>query len=132
MPAPKRIHHINFVVRDLDSAIGFYENVIGLPAFAVVDHDLRGSRIARSKVGDTWFVLVCPDDASSVPGQHLERHGEGFFLLSFGVHDLADSLARVDERDRGDARHGILDWRVADIGDHHGASLQFTEEPAEP
>ena len=122
MSAPKRIHHINFVVRDLESAIGFYENVIGLPAFAVLDHDLR------SKVGDTWFVLVCPYDETSVPAQHLKQHGEGFFLLSFGVEDLDKRLLQVASGDRGDIRQGILDWRIADAGTHFGAGLQFTEE----
>ena len=128
MPAPKRIHHINFVVRDLDSAISFYEDVIGLPAFAVLDHDIRGSRIARSRVGDAWFVLVCPHDPASVPGQHLARHGEGFFLLSLGVEDLDASLARISASDRGEIRHGILDWRIADVGKHFGTSLQLTED----
>ena len=128
MPPPRRIHHINFVVRDLDNAIEFYENVIGLPTFAVLDHDIRGSRIARSRVGETWFVLVCPYDRSSIPGRHLERHGEGFFLLSFGVDDLPASLSRIEAEDRGDVRDGILDWRVADIGEHCGAALQLTED----
>lgn len=129
MPAPKRIHHINFVVRDLESAIEFYEDVIGLPKFAELDHDIRGSRIARSKVGDTWFVLVCPYDKASIPGRHLERHGEGFFLLSFGVNDLETILARINTANRGELRPGILNWKVADIGEHQGTSLQLTEDP---
>ena len=129
MAAPTRIHHVNFVVRDLEKAIDFYENVIGLPPFTIIDHPVRGSRIARSAVGGTFFVLVCPYDAASAPGQHLRRHGEGFFLLSFGVADLTETLSRVGASDRGDERQGILDWSVADIGDHFGANLQLTKDP---
>lgn len=130
MPAPACIHHINFVVRDLDQATDFYERVIGLSPFVVVEHDVRGSRIARSKVGDTWFVLVCPHDEASVPGRYLKEHGEGFFLLSLGVSDLEQHLKQLEEGDRGDIRHGILDWRIADAGGHFGANLQFTEDSA--
>ncbi len=130
MTSPKRIHHINFLVRDLDAAIRLYEESMGLPPFVTVDHDIRGSRIARSKIGDTWFVLICPYDDESVPGRHLKEHGEGFFLLSLGVNDLEEHLRQLEERDRGDIRQGILDWRIADAGTHFGANLQFTEDSA--
>ncbi len=123
-----RLHHINFVVRDLEAATRRFEQELGLPPFETVDHAVRGSRIARSRVGETYLVLVCPYDAESVPGQYLSEHGEGFFLLSFGVDDLDASLARIAEGDRGAIRQGILDWRIADIGTWFGAGVQLTED----
>lgn len=123
-----RIHHINFVVRDLEAAISRYEQELGLPAFSVSEHAPRGSRIARTKIGDTWLVLVCPQDADSAPGAYLAQHGEGFFMLSFGVDDLEERLKRISEHDRGNIRDGILDWKVANIGDWFGAELQLTQD----
>ncbi|MDJ0917370.1 MAG: VOC family protein [Woeseiaceae bacterium] len=128
MKPPNRIHHINFLVRDLDAAIRLYEDSMGLAPFVEIDHAVRGSRIARSKIGETWFVLICPYDDTSVPGRHLKEHGEGFFLLSLGVDDLDEHLRQLEEAERGDIRQGILDWTVADAGMHFGASLQFTDE----
>ncbi len=122
----RRLHHINFVVRDLDAAIARYENELGLGPFETVDHGPRGSHIARARVGETWFVLVSPYDPASVPGRHLAAHGEGFFLLSFGVDDFDESLARQPEA--GPVRDGILDWRIADIGNWFGAELQLTDD----
>ncbi|MEM1174303.1 MAG: VOC family protein [Pseudomonadota bacterium] len=124
-----RLHHINFVVRDLEAAIHRFENELQLPPFQTVDHAPRGSHIARSRVGETYVVLVCPYDPASVPGRFLDEHGEGFFLLSFGVDDLEDSLRAIDERDQGPVRQGILDWRVADVGSWFGANLQLTANP---
>ncbi|MEM8685160.1 MAG: VOC family protein [Pseudomonadota bacterium] len=124
-----RLHHINFVVRDLEAAIHRFENELRLPPFQTVDHAPRGSHIARSRVGETYVVLVCPYDPASVPGRFLDEHGEGFFLLSFGVDDLEDSLRAIDERDQGPVRQGILDWRVADVGSWFGANLQLTANP---
>ncbi len=109
-----RIHHVNFVVKDLDEAMPRLEAALGLQRFDIVDHAPRGARIARSKIGESWLVLVEPYDVKSVPGQHLANHGEGFFLLSLGTD--------------GDFewRDGILDWSVADVGEYYGVNFQLT------
>ncbi len=130
--SPQRIHHINFIVRDLAEATAHYERTLGVDPFIVVDHPLRGASAARSRVGECWLVLVCPYDAESVPGRFLAEHGEGFFLLSLGVEDLAEAIEQLasDGIECTDiaARAGILDWRVADIGELHGALMQLTED----
>jgi len=118
MPA-SRIHHVNFVVEDLDEAMPRFEATLGLAPFEVVDHAPRGARIAHSKLGESWFVLVAPYDPESVPGRYLSTHGEGFFLLSLATDDSHEW------------RDGILNWQVADIGDVNGASFQVTKETRE-
>lgn len=124
-----RLHHINFVVCDLDAAIERFDRELGLAPFETVEHAPRGSRIARCRVGETWLVLVCPMDDDSVPGRYLAEHGEGFFLLSLGVDDLEASLDRVATA--GEIRDGILDWQVADIGRWFGAELQLSRDSAQ-
>jgi methylmalonyl-CoA/ethylmalonyl-CoA epimerase len=127
-----RIHHINFIVRDLHEAMARYERILGLDSFVVVDHPTRSAKVARSRVGESWLVLVSPYDADSAPGRYLEKNGEGFFLLSLGVDDLAQRLEQLESEgiDTVDAtsREGILDWRVADIGAIHGANIQLTDD----
>ena len=130
--SPQRIHHINFIVRDLAEATANYERTLGVDPFVVVDHPLRGASVARTRVGECWLVLVCPYDAESVPGRFLAEHGEGFFLLSLGVEELAETIEKLaaDGVKYTDtkARAGILDWRVVDIGTVHGAMMQLTED----
>ncbi len=115
MPA-SHIHHVNFVVHSLDEAMPRFEQALGLAPFEVVDHAPRGARVARSRLGESWFVLVEPYDSESVPGKHLAEHGEGFFLLSVATDEDYDW------------RSGILDWEVADLGELHGAALQATRQ----
>jgi len=130
--SPTRIHHLNFVVRDLDEATARFEQTLGVGPFETVDHAPRGALVARTRIGDCWLVLVCPYDEGSVPGQFLARHGEGFFLVSFGVDDLEGRLAQLHSSGQvtEDAapRNGILDWQVADIGEVHGTLLQLTQD----
>jgi methylmalonyl-CoA/ethylmalonyl-CoA epimerase len=116
MVTPTGIHHVNFIVRDLDEAMPRFEKMLGLNPFEVVDHALRGARVARTRLGDSWFVLVAPYDSESVPGQFLAEHGEGFFLLSLASSSVANP------------RDGILDWKVEDLGELHGAQFQLTED----
>ena len=93
-----------------------FEKTLGLQPFEVVDHAPRGAKVARSRLGESWIVLVAPYDRDSVPGQHLVKHGEGFFLLS------------VAGDGEFEWRDGILDWQVADLGSVHGAKLQVTRD----
>lgn len=114
-----RVHHVNFVVRDLEAACARFERLLGLECFEIIDHPSRGSRIARSKAGDSWVVLVCPDDPESVPGRHLAEHGEGLFLLSVGTASMPGSA---------EIRRGVDDWVVADVGTLGSAVLQLCDD----
>ena len=133
--AATRIHHINFIVRDLDAATAEFERLLGLEPFERVDHATRGATIAKSRVGDSWILLVCPYDPESVPGRFLEQHGEGFFLLSVGTQDLDAELERLVESGAAPAdeapRAGIEGWRVADVAEVYGAILHLTDDPGQ-
>ena len=129
---PTRIHHINFVVHDLEEAMARFERALGVDPFQVIDYRPRGARVARTRIGESWLVLVSPHDPASVPGRYLAEHGEGFFLVSLGYEDIVQQLERLEsegiEAIDQVPRSGILDWRVADIGDLHGAKIQLTDD----
>jgi methylmalonyl-CoA/ethylmalonyl-CoA epimerase len=122
------IHHINFVVRDLDAAIPVYEKILGMPVTARDHLESRGIDSARFRVGDAWVVLVQPVRPGTVPARHLEAHGEGFFLMSLDVDSLDEQVDRLGaDAFSGTERPGIEDWRVRDIdvAQTFGAQLQL-------
>ena len=133
MEHPKSIHHINFIVANLQESIEKYQTLLGLGAFEIEDLPKRGVKTARINLGGTWLVLVSPTRADSVPGQFLKTQGEGFFLLSFGVGDLKSALKYYESNGllaSGSAiRNGILDWRVIDLQTQEafGAKFHLTE-----
>lgn len=129
---PRRVHHLSFVVSDLDSAALRLRQMLDVEPFEFIDYPSRNATVARTRVGETWLVLVCPDDDQSPPGRYLAARGEGLFLVSFGVDDIQDDLRRLSEdgftATNQAPRNGIVDWIVADIGELCGTILQLAQD----
>ena len=127
------IHHINFLVRDLEAAVARYQALLGVSDVLYGDLAGREVRTARFRVGDIWWVLVQPTTADSVAARHLEQHGEGFFLLSLGVASLDGAMAQVrsagGEFTSTQPRQGLADWQVIDLTAEQffGTQLQLCE-----
>jgi len=126
----QRIHHINFLVRDLARAIEAWQAVLGRAPDSRDHLATRGVDIARFRLGETWLVLVQPVRDGTEPARHLAERGEGFFLLSLSVDDLAAETARLgEERFVGPARDGLDGWRIRDLdaAEFAGVQLQLCE-----
>lgn len=129
----RRVHHLNFLVRDLEAAIGRYEAALGVRVERLDELPGRGVRTARFRAGETWIVLVQPV-ADGEPMRALERDGEGFFLVSYEVDDVeaaaAKSRAAGAPTTSEAPRQGLDGWRVIDLAPAgmHGALVQLCEE----
>ena len=127
----QRIHHINFIVRDLESAVPVWEQILARPVTSRDQLDERGVDIACFDLDQTWIVLVQPTRPGTVPAAHLEKHGEGFFLMSFETDSLQSEVDRLGEAAfDGPERRGLENWRVRDVGTAgmFGAQVQFVED----
>ncbi len=125
----KSVHHINFIVADLDAAVQAYQKILGIGAFEYEELPERRVSTARVRVGEVWIVLVSPQCENSVAGRYLEAHGDGFFLMSFGVDNLDQAMAELAQRGalpaERTAHAGILDWRVADLETEDSLGVRF-------
>jgi methylmalonyl-CoA/ethylmalonyl-CoA epimerase len=130
----KKIHHINFLVKNLDEGIRRYRDLLGLEGFILDELPGRGVVTARVALGEQWLVLVQPLDPDGVPGRHLAEHGEGFFLISYAVDDLPNATNHVQRNGftmtADEPRQGLEDWQVVDIDIRHtmGVQMQFCQE----
>lgn len=130
----KRIHHINFVVENLDASIRQYEKIFGEDVFEKDGLPERGVLTARAKVGEQWFILVQPVDLSLAPGRHLREKGEGFFLMSLEVDSMGKSVRELSNKGikftSKSERKGLMNWWVQDLekDDTSGEQLQLCEE----
>lgn len=112
-----RIHHLTFVVHDLEESIRRYQVDLDVESLDREALPARGVRTARFCVGGVWIVLAQPT-AEGAPMQHLREHGEGLLLVSYGVSNLDEALAMLDHKGitrAGPPRTGVSGWRVVDI-----------------
>ncbi len=130
----RNVHHINFLVADLDQAVERYKDLFEIESVEVEELPDRGVVTARFDVNGVWIVLVQPVDDESEAARVLKEQGEGVFLISFGVDDLEGMRAKLVAKGAIDesatARDGLLNWRVIDLNPEivFGAPLQLTEE----
>jgi methylmalonyl-CoA epimerase len=90
-PSPT-IAHIGVAVPDLEAALAFYRDVLGLTPGApeVVD----GATIASLPFGESQIELLCPASADSPVAKFLDRRGPGIHHICLRVPDLGAALAR--------------------------------------
>ena len=90
-----RVHHVAVVVRDLEAALGFYRDVLGLELEVVQEIPSDRVRIAFLPLGETKIELVSPTDDTTGVARFLASKGEGFHHVCFEVPDLAEALTRL-------------------------------------
>jgi methylmalonyl-CoA/ethylmalonyl-CoA epimerase len=89
-----RIHHIGYVVRDLDA---FAASMPGLTQIADVVDPLQHARLALYTAGDGSMIeLIQPENKQAFTWAHLERSGEGLHHICYeGIAaDAIDGLLR--------------------------------------
>ncbi len=90
-----RVHHVAVVVRDMDAALGFYRDMLGLAPGPVVPIPPDRVNIAFLPVGGVKLELVEPTDETTGVARFLASRGEGFHHVCFEVPDVAATLARL-------------------------------------
>lgn len=95
MPEIKHIHHVAILVEDIDSALQFWRDLLGLEPASVMNIPQEAARIAFLPVGETEIELVQPTTTDSGLSRFLEKHGPGMHHLCFEVANLQAYLIRL-------------------------------------
>ena len=127
----ERIHHLTFVVRDLEASLARYEREFAVTGILRESLPGRGVLTGRFMIGETWMVLVQPV-GPGVTADHLREHGEGLLLMSLQVASLDTAAQQLRSRGvdvLGAERRGLADWRIQDFNSNAvpGATLQLCE-----
>ena len=115
----KRIHHIDYVVRDLDRAVAQYRKLFGAPLENRERLESRGVEMARFQLGGTWIVLVQPTREDSPVKRFLDQHGEGFYHIAYEVDDLPGMVSTLKAQGvklmNDTPRRGLQGWKLVDL-----------------
>ena len=91
-----RIHHVAFIVRSIDEAVGLWRDLLGLDLETVTEIAEDRVRIAFLTVGESKVELVEPTDDTTGVARFLASNGEGFHHVCFEVSNLAETLLRLE------------------------------------
>lgn len=95
-----RIDHLAIAVPDIDAALSFYRDALGLPLSEVEDVEREGVRVAFLPLGDSHIELVQPTQEGTGIAKWLGKHGQGLHHVCVRVDDIEATLARL-------ASHGV-------------------------
>lgn len=136
--AVKRIDHVAIVVPELDEAIAFYRDVLGLRLERVEQVAEQEVTVAFFPTGDSEVELLEPATESSGVARFLEKRGPGMHHLCLEVDDIRQTLD--DLRARGVE---LIDEQPREVGggkklaflhprSTYGVLIELYELPAAP
>ena len=85
-----RIAHVGIAVADLDAALAFYRDVLGL--FPHPAEEADGATIVSLPFGDAEVELLAPRAPDGPIARFLERRGPGIHHICYRVPDLDAAL----------------------------------------
>ncbi|MFD1079646.1 methylmalonyl-CoA epimerase, partial [Longispora fulva] len=92
------IEHIGIAVSNLDAAIDFYEDKLGLKCYRVEEVQDQKVKTAFFMVGQTKLELLESTSPEGPIGKFIEKRGEGLHHLAFAVEDLQENLDELSEK----------------------------------
>lgn len=93
----KKISHIAIVVPDLDEAMSFWVETLGLPLAHVEHVPDQDVDVAFLPSGTSEIELLEPISDSSGVSRFLEKRGPGMHHICFEVDDIEAMLAKMKE-----------------------------------
>jgi methylmalonyl-CoA/ethylmalonyl-CoA epimerase len=94
----KKLSHVSIAVENVDEAVKFYRDVLGLDVSRTVTLDDRQLKIAFIKIGETEIELLEPLNQDNTVRRYLDRWGPGLHHICFEVDDIGISMETLKAR----------------------------------
>jgi methylmalonyl-CoA/ethylmalonyl-CoA epimerase len=95
---PIKINHIAVVVEDVQAALGFWHEALGIPLAQVEHNEGESVDIAFLPLGDGEIELIAPFTGDSGVAKYLAKKGAGLHHLCIDVDDVAAVLDQLKAR----------------------------------
>ena len=95
---PQYIEHIGIAVKNLDEAIAYYENVLGLKCYKIEEVKDQKVKTAFFKIGETNIELLETTDPEGPIGKFIKKRGEGIHHIAFAVNNISESLKEAESK----------------------------------
>jgi methylmalonyl-CoA/ethylmalonyl-CoA epimerase len=95
---PTHIEHIGIAVENLDKAIRFYEQVLGLECYAIEEVPDQRVKTAFFMIGETKIELLESTHPDGPVGKFIEKKGPGVHHIAFAMPDVGEALKSAEEK----------------------------------
>ncbi len=93
----KKIDHVGIAVKNLDEALKFYENVLGLKSAGTEVVEEQKVKVAFLPTGDSEVELLEATSEDSPVAKFIEKNGEGIQHIAYRVDDVEAAIAKMKE-----------------------------------
>ncbi|MEW1845716.1 methylmalonyl-CoA epimerase [Nonomuraea angiospora] len=117
-----RIDHIGIACKDIEEKIAFFSETFELTVVAREVNEEQGVKEAMLHISDgegggSYIQLLEPLSEDSPVGKFLAKRGEGVHHVAFGVPDVAQAMAKINEKGvrllNERPRHGSMGSEIA-------------------
>lgn len=98
MPKVKQINHVAVVVDDMDKALSFWRDALGMELHGLRDVPAEKSRVAFLPLPGSEVELVQPTTADSGIAKYLARRGPGMHHICLEVDDIEGMMSQLKSK----------------------------------
>ena len=95
MPVIKAINHVAVVVDDMDKALSFWRDALGIHLHELRDVPAEKSQVAFLPLAGAEVELVMPTTDDSGIAKYLAKRGPGMHHLCLEVDDIESMMAQL-------------------------------------
>lgn len=90
-----KINHLAIVVADIEGALAFWRDALGLPLGEVSDVPSEAVRVAFLEAGEAHIELLEPTSSDSGVAKYLDKRGPGMHHICLEVPDIEAALGQL-------------------------------------
>ncbi len=90
------VDHVGIAVANLEEALRFYTETLGLPADPITEKPEQGLRIARVHAGEVQLELIESSGGERTMQRYLPYRGPGVYHVGLRVADVDAAVAELE------------------------------------
>ena len=98
MPKIKNVNHVAVVVDDMEKALSFWRDALGMELHELRDVPAEKSQVAFLPLAGSEVELVTPTTSDSGIAKYLAKRGPGMHHICLEVDDIAGMLAQLQAK----------------------------------
>ena len=95
MPKVKQINHVAVVVEDMEKALSFWRDALGMEFHGLRDVPAEKSQVAFLPLPGSEVELVLPTTDDSGIAKYLAKHGPGMHHICLEVDDIEGMMSHL-------------------------------------